>query len=82
MVKRSMNRAPGHYDRWFGDHQANCGGTFTKVKEPEGFGQKKAKKDPKESGNKGKRDIRDHCNKTFFAMAYKTVSGQVLMSGD
>ncbi len=36
LVKRSMNRAPGKNDRWFAEHQANCGGTFVKIKEPEG----------------------------------------------
>ena len=36
MVKRSMNRAPGPNDRWWAEHQSMCGGTFIKVKEPEG----------------------------------------------
>jgi len=58
MVKRSMNRAPGPYDRWFAEHQANCGGTYTKVKEPEGYGQKKSKKETKEKVPKGQKDIR------------------------
>ena len=31
-----MNRAPGPNDRWFPEHQASCGGTFVKIKEPEG----------------------------------------------
>ncbi|TRY62923.1 hypothetical protein TCAL_05138, partial [Tigriopus californicus] len=39
MVKRSMNRAPGPNDRWFAAHQATCGGTFIKIKEPEGENQ-------------------------------------------
>ena len=26
-----MNRKPGTYDRWFADHQKNCGGTFIKI---------------------------------------------------
>ncbi len=39
-------------------HQANCGGTYTKVKEPEGYGQKKSKKETKENGTKGQQDIR------------------------
>ncbi|RUS90566.1 hypothetical protein EGW08_001654 [Elysia chlorotica] len=43
MVKRAMNRAPSLRDPWFGEHQATCGGTFLKVKEPEGYGQKKGK---------------------------------------
>ena len=60
MVKRSMNRAPGPYDRWFAEHQANCGGTYTKVKEPEGYGQKKGKREVKEKDKvlKGQKDIR------------------------
>jgi len=32
--KRSMNRAPGPTDRWWSQHQATCGGTFIKIKEP------------------------------------------------
>ncbi|KAK5165144.1 uncharacterized protein LTR77_009242 [Saxophila tyrrhenica] len=35
MVKRSMNRAPGKNDSWWQRHQQECGGTFTKVAEPE-----------------------------------------------
>ena len=30
--------------RWWGEHNNSCGGNFTKVKEPEGFGQKRGKK--------------------------------------
>ncbi|KAM3861492.1 DNA-dependent metalloprotease SPRTN [Diretmus argenteus] len=39
-VKRAMNRAPSAQDPWWGDHQRTCGGTYTKVKEPEGYGKK------------------------------------------
>ncbi|KAM9798485.1 DNA-dependent metalloprotease SPRTN [Neosynchiropus ocellatus] len=39
-VKRAMNRAPSRLDPWWGDHQRTCGGTYTKVKEPEGYGRK------------------------------------------
>ncbi|XP_059154958.1 uncharacterized protein LOC131940322 [Physella acuta] len=42
-VKRAMNRAPSPRDFWWGEHQASCGGSFTKIKEPEGYGQKKGK---------------------------------------
>ncbi|CAL1529399.1 unnamed protein product [Lymnaea stagnalis] len=42
-VKRAMNRAPSPRDFWWAEHQATCGGTYTKVKEPEGYGQKKGK---------------------------------------
>jgi hypothetical protein len=33
-VQRSMNRPPQPSDRWFHDHQRNCGGTFTKLSDP------------------------------------------------
>ncbi|XP_049613477.1 DNA-dependent metalloprotease SPRTN isoform X2 [Syngnathus scovelli] len=62
-VKRAMNRAPSAQDPWWGDHQRTCGGTYTKVKEPEGYGKKKeAKKDTKVPAVEkpaGSRDIRD-----------------------
>ncbi|KAF2746486.1 hypothetical protein M011DRAFT_487258 [Sporormia fimetaria CBS 119925] len=35
LVKRSMNRAPGKSDSWWEKHQAECGGTYTKIQEPE-----------------------------------------------
>ena len=59
-VKRPMNRAPGPNDRWWGQHQQTCGGTFIKVKEPEGYGQKKSKKkqENKTVGGKASNDIR------------------------
>ena len=38
-----MNRAPGPSDRWWNEHENSCGGTFNKIKEPEGFGKKKVK---------------------------------------
>ncbi|RAR11162.1 zinc finger rad18 domain-containing protein [Stemphylium lycopersici] len=34
LVKRSMNRAPAKSDTWFAKHQAECGGTYTKIQEP------------------------------------------------
>ncbi|KAF4306231.1 putative zinc finger rad18 domain-containing protein [Botryosphaeria dothidea] len=33
-VKRSMNRAPGKNDSWWSQHQADCGGSFTKIADP------------------------------------------------
>ncbi|CBZ55878.1 conserved hypothetical protein [Neospora caninum Liverpool] len=33
-VRRSMNRAPGPNDRWWAEHQQNCGGTYVKISEP------------------------------------------------
>ena len=39
-----MNRAPSSRDRWWNEHQLSCGGSYSKVKEPEGYGEKKKKK--------------------------------------
>lgn len=36
-----MNRAPGRSDNWWAQHEASCGGTFIKVKEPEDVKKKK-----------------------------------------
>ncbi|XP_043858746.1 DNA-dependent metalloprotease SPRTN isoform X3 [Dromiciops gliroides] len=36
-VKRAMNRAPSANDFWWAEHQRTCGGTYIKVKEPEGY---------------------------------------------
>ncbi|XP_044767020.1 DNA-dependent metalloprotease SPRTN [Coccinella septempunctata] len=47
LVRRSMNRAPGPYDRWWGQHSRSCGGTFIKIKSPEP--KVKATKQKKES---------------------------------
>ena len=44
-----MNRPPGARDPWWTQHQATCGGTHTKVKEPPGFAEKSAKKKAKEA---------------------------------
>ncbi|CAI9614830.1 unnamed protein product [Staurois parvus] len=44
-VKRAMNRAPSAHDPWWADHQRTCGGTFTKVKEPESTSNKDKKKE-------------------------------------
>ena len=51
-----MNRAPSPRDPWWAEHQRNCGGTYTKIKEPEGYGKKNmTKKDSKgKSENEGK----------------------------
>ena len=40
-----MNRAPSPRDPWWPQHQQSCGGKYTKVKEPEGYGEKKKKKE-------------------------------------
>ncbi len=50
-----MNRAPSPNDRWWGDHQKTCGGTFTKIKEPEGYKAKGGKNNGESSkSTKGK----------------------------
>ncbi|NWS58455.1 SPRTN protein, partial [Chunga burmeisteri] len=62
-VKRSMNRAPSARDIWWARHQETCGGTFTKVKEPEEYSKKsKEKTQPaklpnSDSANKGKTQV-------------------------
>lgn len=48
-MKRAMNRAPSALDPWWEDHRRTCGGTYVKVKEPEGY-VKKGKKDAKKEG--------------------------------
>ncbi|XP_030638800.1 DNA-dependent metalloprotease SPRTN [Chanos chanos] len=47
-VKRAMNRAPSARDPWWADHQRTCGGTYTKIKEPEGYGKKGKTEDNKD----------------------------------
>ncbi|XP_067876324.1 DNA-dependent metalloprotease SPRTN isoform X2 [Heterodontus francisci] len=42
-VKRAMNRAPSARDPWWAEHQRTCGGTYSKVKEPENYKAKKEK---------------------------------------
>ncbi len=44
-VKRAMNRPPHPRDTWWAEHQRTCGGSYTKVKEPENYGKKKEKKE-------------------------------------
>ena len=51
MVRRAMNRAPSKRDPWWAEHQHTCGGTYTKVKEPEGYGVKKGTKRKKGDGD-------------------------------
>ena len=35
LVKRAMNRAPGKSDTWWTKHEQECGGSFTKIAEPD-----------------------------------------------
>ena len=79
LVKRAMNRAPGPNDRWWADHQNSCGGTYTKVKEPENFGKKKRKKDTAaavELPPKGQKDIRSFGTASKLGSARNTHSQQ------
>ncbi|KGL98164.1 SprT-like domain-containing protein Spartan, partial [Charadrius vociferus] len=77
-VKRSMNRAPSARDFWWADHQETCGGTFTKVKEPENFSKKsKEKTQPaklpnSESTNRGKTQT---CDMPFSGKGYRLGGG-------
>ncbi len=49
-VKRAMNRPPSARDPWWAEHQRTCGGTYTKIKEPENYG-KTGKSDKKKDKN-------------------------------
>ncbi|XP_066514807.1 DNA-dependent metalloprotease SPRTN [Hoplias malabaricus] len=53
-VKRAMNRAPSARDPWWEEHRLTCGGTYTKIKEPENYG-KKGKNDEKRDQNASKK---------------------------
>ncbi|KAF9544998.1 hypothetical protein EC957_011495 [Mortierella hygrophila] len=44
IVKRSMNRPPQPADRWYAEHQESCGGTYTKISEPDPTPKKKSTK--------------------------------------
>jgi hypothetical protein len=55
--------------RWWGEHSNSCGGTYTKVKEPEGYGDKKSKKRTTNNNNKVN-------NNTKSAAAPKAIRGQ------
>jgi hypothetical protein len=57
VVKRAMNRPPGPRDPWYAEHKATCGGTYTKIKEPEPKARKRARGEEKE-GDEGKRKDR------------------------
>jgi len=35
LVKRAMNRPPGKGDGWWKKHEEECGGTYTKISEPQ-----------------------------------------------
>ncbi|GCC31735.1 hypothetical protein chiPu_0010196 [Chiloscyllium punctatum] len=46
-VKRAMNRAPSARDPWWAEHQQTCGGSYSKVKEPENYKGKPGKRGEK-----------------------------------
>lgn len=52
IVRRAMNRAPSPRDTWWADHQRTCGGTYTKIKEPDNYGAKKSGKAKQGKGEK------------------------------
>ena len=56
-MKRSMNRPPSKNDTWWGQHERSCGGSYTKVKEPEGYGKKKTKKDGEQNKQKSEKGM-------------------------
>ncbi|XP_052442285.1 DNA-dependent metalloprotease SPRTN [Carassius gibelio] len=74
-VKRAMNRPPSARDPWWAEHQRTCGGTYTKIKEPENYGKtgksnknkdknpsgetSKNTKPPSSSTGSGSQDIRN-----------------------
>ncbi|KAF9399008.1 hypothetical protein BGX21_006930 [Mortierella sp. AD011] len=49
IVRRSMNRPPQPADKWYAEHQEKCGGTYTKISEPEPTKKKTSSKSQKES---------------------------------
>ncbi|XP_034435879.1 sprT-like domain-containing protein Spartan [Hippoglossus hippoglossus] len=55
-VKRAMNRVPSSLDPWWENHRRTCGGTYTKIKEPEGYGKKGKKDGKKDRKTDGKTD--------------------------
>ncbi|NXV72221.1 SPRTN protein, partial [Atlantisia rogersi] len=87
-VKRSMNRPPSARDFWWAEHQEKCGGTFTKVKEPENFSKKSkekiqpAKLPDSEANNKGKMQMHDtHDLIPFSGKGYRVGGGDGGPSG-
>ncbi|KAK3522612.1 hypothetical protein QTP86_027198 [Hemibagrus guttatus] len=54
-VKRAMNRAPSARDPWWEDHRRTCGGTYTKIKEPENYGKKGKSEEEKKEKNASKK---------------------------
>ncbi|KAF2472164.1 uncharacterized protein BDR25DRAFT_221571 [Lindgomyces ingoldianus] len=57
LVKRSMNRPPGKADSWWSRHQAECGGVYTKIQEPEPTRKQKEALSRKERAGRQKNKI-------------------------
>ena len=64
-MKRSINRVPGPTDHWWKRHQEACGGSYIKIKEPEGYEKRVSKK---KVLDKGQTDIR----------SFGKINGQVI----
>ncbi|NWV78188.1 SPRTN protein, partial [Dasyornis broadbenti] len=86
-VKRSMNRAPSAQDFWWDEHRRTCGGTFTKVKEPEKFSEKSkqktqpAKRPHFEPTNRGKTQMHGTLDlMPFSGMGYRLGGGDRVLS--
>src|SRR5690349_9758022 len=63
-----MNRAPSVHDDWWAAHQRQCGGTFAKIKEPDGYEKrldkkKDGKKPATEKGKKEKKEKKEKKDK-------------------
>ena len=57
LVKRSMNRAPGKGDSWWKRHEQECGGSYTKIAEPELTKEQVRKLSAKERAGRQKNKI-------------------------
>jgi len=57
LVKRSMNRAPGRSDTWWQKHQRECGGTHSKIAEPQLTKDQVARLSPHERAGRQKNKI-------------------------
>ncbi|KAG0001187.1 hypothetical protein BGZ80_007979 [Entomortierella chlamydospora] len=63
IVRRSMNRPPQPADKWYAEHQGKCGGTYTKISEPEPTKKKtssKSQKDSKQESESKERTLMDN----------------------
>ncbi|CAG4999296.1 unnamed protein product [Parnassius apollo] len=66
IVRRAANRAPGPKDYWWKTHQKTCGGSFTKIKEPENAENKKTK-------TKSNTDITKYMNNNVKTIVNKNI---------